>query len=429
MSNILECKAIRKSGKEFYTRLYCHIYLRYSYCLGDICVAQYLPRMLKDEYFGIFSLLGYNMLRCNLTKSRELELIILMSLMTLLDKSNDGSWKRDFVSKGGETQDELIYNEARETKKEPTSTVLPAIAYEDPIPTKSMQKKYKKEQLNDQKLQLLLEKDVKRSQKQIQTDQKQFMTSLSADNSPAHTPKTSPLPTPSTSTSNIIRSPRLNHQKSMNALNSTSTPNQQQASREKTNQNGGGRLSRLFSSLSHVKQSSNNSTAEPSSNMSSPIIKSNKALPATTSQQYVTTSNQQLRRQQSHKQFEYNDSDYYDSHHLSLPTGYVAQRITNEFGNLSINNNNYDNPPSLRTIRWNPEPSSSYVQQPQYYVSRSNSQGRKKSHLVVEDGRRLSASEYSGYPYHYTNNNTNRYSASEYYMPSYQHSHPFDYYL
>ncbi|KAI8967568.1 hypothetical protein BDF20DRAFT_801828, partial [Mycotypha africana] len=135
------------------------------------------------------------MLRCNLTKSVELELIILMSLMTLLDKSNDTSWKRDLISKG--------------------------FLQEDAVSALAQQKKNKSVLLNEQKLQFRLEKEARRSQKQIQTDilQKHNYNkiSLSADNSPTQTPKCSPLPTPSTSSNRS--SLRLKHRKSVSAMN------------------------------------------------------------------------------------------------------------------------------------------------------------------------------------------------------------------
>ncbi|KAK4511805.1 uncharacterized protein ATC70_003804 [Mucor velutinosus] len=499
MSNSLECRAIRKTG--------------------DICVAQYLPRMLKDEYFGIFSLLGYNMLRCNLTKSRELELILLMSLMTVLDKSNDASWKRDPISKG--VQDDIRNGggSSSHTSSSNSSFVSPPSAsstanshgmdhYEDPIPKKSQQKKHKVELLNDQKLQLMLEKDVRRSQKQIQLDQKNHKPSLSAGNSPNQTPKTSPLPTPSTSTnimSNIL-SPRLSRQKSAALLTgntnasqlsdasslSPTSPTTSISNHSGTN-NGAGRLSRLFNTLSQMKQTSDMVIIAPDTN--APADDFNAFYPpappplseATTNeshtkqqqkqqiardqklklqrqkqrqqqqQQLLLLQQQQQQQQQQQAQI---DQDYYEQHHhLSLPTGQLS-RFTSDFGNLAISKTSYDNPPSLRNIRWNPEPLTSiettgssatntYMssrvpqQQPHYPPPhRSNSNGRRPR--MADQHRRLSATEYSLYynhnppppqpqpqPPHYTNTNyNNRYSTSEYYTHQYhqQQQAVYDYY-
>ncbi|CAO3616626.1 unnamed protein product [Mucor fragilis] len=487
MSNSLECRAIRKTG--------------------DICVAQYLPRMLKDEYFGIFSLLGYNMLRCNLTKSRELELIILMSLMTVLDKSNDASWKRDPISKG--VQDDIRNGggSGSHTSSSNSSFVSPPSAstaamdhYEDPIPKKSQQKKHKVELLNDQKLQLMLEKDVRRSQKQIQLDQKNHKPSLSAGNSPNQTPKTSPLPTPSTSTNMVsnIPSPRLSRQKSAVQLSDASSlsptsPTVSTSNHSGTN-SGAGRLSRLFNTLSQVKQTNDMVIIAPDTDAPADGFDAFYAAPplshAITNESHTKQQQKQqiardqklkLQRQKQRQQQQQQqqqllllqqqqqaqmDQDYYEQHHhMSLPTGQLS-RFTSDFGNLAINKTSYENPPSLRNIRWNPEPltpidttssssttnkymsSSSRVpqqqqqqqqqQQPHYPPPhRSNSNGRRPR--MADPQRRLSATEYPLYynppqhQPHYTNTNySNRYSTSEYYTHQYhqqQQQQPvYDYY-
>lgn len=472
MSNSLECRAIRKTG--------------------DICVAQYLPRMLKDEYFGIFSLLGYNMLRCNLTKSRELELIILMSLMTLLDKSDDGGWKKDSISKG--VKEDIIggYNSNNNSTEHNNSSNnnnsdVPPFTYEDPIPKKSLQKKYKVELLNDQKLQLMLEKDVRRSQKQIQSDQKN--KPLSAGNSPSHTPKGSPLPTPSASTTLFgFDSPRtLTKQKSACNLNyyKDSSPNSDMSTTPTNKNSSGGKLSRIFSNLSHPKQINVPSTATPADSkntspvetnrLSSVYNKSNDIL--STSHKDMSHNNynsdQKLQKKQQQQQQQrppqYDHPSYYDNQH-SLPTGQLS-RFTNEFGNLTLNNH-YDNyPTNVRSIRWNPEPlltpsqtsapivnntpnkyikrtpSSSRQQQPLVITSqqihhRSQSQDRRRPLVLDKRNRRMSASEYPVYAYHphsqqpqqhygyiqpTTNNYNNRYSTSEYYAYQ-QQQHQYDYY-
>lgn len=392
------------------------------------------------------------MLRCNLTKSRELELIILMSLMTLLDKSNDGGWKRDPISTG--VQEDIVdYNTSNISRAENNnnSIVLP-IAYEDPIPKKSLQKKYKVELVNDQKLQLMLEKDVRRSQKQIQSDQKYHKSSLSAGNSPAQSPKASPLPTPSTSTSTHAAAPaaandtRLKRQKSASALLSSNQDPSLSPTSSHSSNNGPGRLTRLFSSLSHMKQTGEPSTLSPV--ITSPAekhnkkpmddISSNKTNQAVSQrynnmdqQQQINREKIQQRKQQLQQQQmeqEHQHTYPYYNHQLSLPTGGQMSRLTDEFGKMSTK---YDSPPSLRSIRWNPEPPSpivtnNYPTLPTYHAHRSNS-GISR----VDDQRRMSASEYPLYSYHHASNQhhqygnynyNNRYSTSEYYIRRY-HQH------
>ncbi|KAI8358482.1 hypothetical protein EDC96DRAFT_483512 [Choanephora cucurbitarum] len=174
MKSALECRAIRKTG--------------------NICVAQYLPCTLKDEYFGIFTVLGYNMLRCNLSQPHQLELILIMSLMTLLDKSNDGEWKKDNVS-----IEEVITAPPLESTK-----------------ATNEKKVQQKKQLNDHKLEMMLEKDARRSRKQMQMSEKRLP--MSAGNSPSQSPKISPLPTPTTSASQMMMLSdfRLQHSQSSN---------------------------------------------------------------------------------------------------------------------------------------------------------------------------------------------------------------------
>lgn len=439
------------------------------------------------------------MLRCNLTKSRELELIILMSLMTLLDKSNDGGWKRDPISKG--VQDDITNSSNNSSNNNsfvspPSASTIANTAanaadyYEDPIPKKSQQKKHKVELLNDQKLQLMLEKDVRRSQKQIQYDQKNHKPSLSAGNSPAHTPKTSPLPTPSTSTNvmNNILSPRLSHQKSAALLTNATTSNVSDSSLSPTSptssnhssgtNNGAGRLSRLFNTLSQMKQTNDMVIITPDdSTTASPADDFNKLYHHANDSQTKKQQQQQmhqkqilrdqklkLQRQKQHQQQQQQqllyqqaqmDQEYYEQHHLSLPTGQLS-RFTNEFGNMSINNSTHENPPSLRNIRWNPEPlvpietttastTNKYIssripqQQQQIHYQhvpshRSNSNSRRPR--MEDQQRRLSATEYSIYyrgnqpqQPQYNNNYNNRYSTSEYYTHPYQQQQPvYDYY-
>ncbi|CAO3619368.1 unnamed protein product [Mucor hiemalis] len=452
MSNSLECKAIRKSG--------------------DICVAQYLPRMLKDEYFGIFSLLGYNMLRCNLTKSRELELLILMSLMTLLDKSDDGGWKKDSISKG--VQEDIIgggYNQTstveHNTNSNTNSDVL-SFTYEDPIPKKSLQKKM----CDDLKTNPVGPKNKP----------------LSAGNSPSHTPKISPLPTPSVSTTNV-ESPRiLTRQKSAGNLNysrdTSFVINKDGTSTSTTTKTSGGRLSKIFSSLSQPKQTNvsaatvtptdSKNTSPVDANKHTTIYESNDSIGNNMSKtNYGSDTIQQRKQKQVQRQQrppQYDHPSYYD-HQRSLPVGQLT-RFTDDFGNLNLNGH-YDNHlTSVRSIRWNPEPLLAPVQQTtstappvnsnpnntylkrtpsgsrqlftaQQIQHRSQSQDRRRPR-VLDEHRRMSISEYPLYAYppqpphhpqHYgyipqptgTNKYNNRYSTSEYYAYQ-QQQQQYDYY-
>ncbi|KAI8369948.1 hypothetical protein BD560DRAFT_122977 [Blakeslea trispora] len=120
------------------------------------------------------------MIRCNLNKSHQLELILIMSLLTLLDKSNDGEWKKDNVSQ---------------------EIAVPLESIKKADEKRIQQKKQKAGQLNDLKLEMMLEKDARRSRKQMQMDEKRLP--VSAGNSPLHSPKMSPLPTPTTSLNHV----------------------------------------------------------------------------------------------------------------------------------------------------------------------------------------------------------------------------------
>lgn len=388
------------------------------------------------------------MLRCDLTKSRELELILLMSLMTLLDKADDGSWKRDPIGKG--VQDDLAdyckNNNNNDIKDNKDDEVL-TIAYEDPIPKKALQKKYRVELLNDQKLQLMLEKDVRRSQKQIQSDQKQ--KPLSAGNSPSQTPKSSPLPTPSVSSTLVDPNPpRLTRQKSACNLSYYKETRSSEDVNNDSNispvfpvggTNKAGRLSKLFSSLSHKQTNSppssssssvTNTPKEPTNTSpldekkQSNIYKSNDSSQKNcVDQKYQNKSHQRPPQYEHHQRYE-RSFPYYENQY-SYPIGQVP-RFTNEFGNLVINNHHFDSPPSLRSIRWNPEPISSaqtsapivqntetnkYIstqrssrqQQPVFTTQQvqhhSNSQDRRRPR-VLDEQRRLSGSEYSIYGQH-----------------------------
>ncbi|KAI8081734.1 uncharacterized protein BX664DRAFT_199714 [Halteromyces radiatus] len=156
---------------------------------NDICVAQYLPRGVKNEYFGLMSLLGYNLTRCQVEDVQAMELILITSLMTILDKADDNGWKK-------ETSSGHLFLEPNE---------IPSIHHPDDDNHHTLKKKQKEqlqkeksERNNEQRLQWMLEKDVRRSQKQLL---KQGYASH--QQSPLGSPKMSPVPSPSTSTHDL----------------------------------------------------------------------------------------------------------------------------------------------------------------------------------------------------------------------------------
>ncbi|ORZ23140.1 hypothetical protein BCR42DRAFT_404066 [Absidia repens] len=60
---------------------------------GDRCVARYSPRGVKGEYFGLITVLGYSLTQ--LEDQQTMNLLLITSLTTILDKSNDNSWKKN----------------------------------------------------------------------------------------------------------------------------------------------------------------------------------------------------------------------------------------------------------------------------------------------------------------------------------------------
>ncbi|KAI9315137.1 hypothetical protein BX666DRAFT_359869 [Dichotomocladium elegans] len=127
----------------------------------------YMPRGVKNGYFGLFSLLGFNL--AGLDNRRGLEMVLCMTLLILLDKSADTSAAGWFQPIKRNT---------------PTTTDL------------SAKEQQRLERENELKLQQLLERDLRRSQKQIVHDDQ----IKSASNSPSHSPQVSPVPTPTVST-------------------------------------------------------------------------------------------------------------------------------------------------------------------------------------------------------------------------------------
>ncbi|KAI8974466.1 hypothetical protein BDB01DRAFT_838692 [Pilobolus umbonatus] len=335
MSSSLECRVVRKTG--------------------DICVAQYLPRILKDEYFGIFSLLGYNIVRCGLTHSRELELIILTSLMTLLDKSDGGNWKKDSI--------ELDLGEYDDTWNKPTS---PTEIYDDPLPHKALQKKQRMERINEQKLQVMLEKDAKRSNKQLLSDQKK--RPLSNNTSPTRSPSFSPIPSPSVSAHHVTSN--ITKQKSAVASNNDTSTSGKQITASNISSV---KVTDLFNSITHSRQLSFDQSSGES------IKANNYTLPRS-----VTLSDRDHKNNYyTHRRKEV---DYSHHNQLSLPYGKHLARLTNEMGKLSINTSN---PPSVRSIRWNPEPiHTGYYSQGQSSYNRNhtnNKQSGLNDRVIVSD--------------------------------------------
>jgi hypothetical protein len=86
-----------------------------------------------------------------------------MSLLVLLDKSDNNSWKRDPISKG--IKEETPLNDTASSVSTPSG-----VPFDYPVPEKALRKKMKAERNNEQKLKVMIEKGVRKSQKQLQTD-------------------------------------------------------------------------------------------------------------------------------------------------------------------------------------------------------------------------------------------------------------------
>ncbi|KAI9305808.1 hypothetical protein BJ944DRAFT_230056 [Cunninghamella echinulata] len=170
MKASLECRAIRGRG-------------------NDICIAQYLPKGVKNEYFGLISILGYNFLRCQIKDQQAMELLLLISLMTILDKSDDTNWKK-------ETSQGTLFL---------TPNEVPSIQHHEHQQhnreIKEQQQKVKSEREIEQRLQDMLEKEVKRSQKQIKRQSGQVYAASSS--SVTSSPFDSPHPSPTNSSHNL----------------------------------------------------------------------------------------------------------------------------------------------------------------------------------------------------------------------------------
>lgn len=320
-------------------------------------MAQYLSRTLKDEYFGIVSLLGYNMLRCELSQSKELELLLLVSLITLLDKSDDGGWKRDPISKG--VQDDIA--------------VLPSAG------GRLQEKKQKMERTNEQKLQLMLDKDVRRSQKQMQADHKKHPSSVG--NSPAQTPKKgSPLPTPTVSANSLKQAKRKSALYFNNEHSPPITPSN-------SSNNGAGTLSALFSSLANLKQQQQQEVGIKHKQVLSPSVID-----------------------------KLKDTAYDHQHTFPYYSYSQFARMTSEFSNMSIQQSSKgDNPPPLhvKDIQWNPERKQTSSQRAS--STKTSLIDNKRDQLVSDEylaykqqKKDYSNLKHTAHPY------GNRYSTSEY---------------
>ncbi|KAF7728465.1 hypothetical protein EC973_006018 [Apophysomyces ossiformis] len=140
---------------------------------SSVVIAQYLSRGLKDEYFGLLATLRYNMMG----DSWGLELVVILSLLIILDKSDD-KWNR--ANRGpvhGIRSDEDLLMSLGEP---PTSTR---------ITKKEQQRRNKVESENEQLLRTMLERQWKKS----------------PVSSPAASPGGSPVPSPSTSMKKVTR--------------------------------------------------------------------------------------------------------------------------------------------------------------------------------------------------------------------------------
>ncbi|CDH52419.1 predicted protein [Lichtheimia corymbifera JMRC:FSU:9682] len=165
ITSVLECRCVRKTG--------------------SVCVAQYLPCSGKNGYFGLFSVVGYNL--ASLDNPQGLKIILCMTLLIMLDKSDASGW-------------------------------LPK---RNTHPEMSLKEQQKLERENEQKLQQMIEKDLKRMQKRIVHDDKVKST----NNSPSHSPQVSPVPTPSASTEFVSKHQQPSQQlrTSLKHLDATAT--------------------------------------------------------------------------------------------------------------------------------------------------------------------------------------------------------------
>ncbi|CAO3617807.1 unnamed protein product [Cunninghamella blakesleeana] len=192
-----ECKAIRGRG-------------------NDICVAQYLPKGVKNEYFGLISILGYNFVRCQIKDEKAIELLLMISLMTILDKSDDPNWKKEKTSQqgtlflepnevpsihhhhqkeeddGNDDNDDKNQNQNINKSKNNKRNNRYSLLNDIPISLKEQQQKEKTERNIEQRLQGMLEKDVKRSQRQMKRQSGQHYSSSSTTSSPFDSPNPSP---------------------------------------------------------------------------------------------------------------------------------------------------------------------------------------------------------------------------------------------
>lgn len=193
---------------------------------NDVCVAQYLPRGVKNEYFGLVSVLGYNLTRCQVEDEQAMELLLITSLMTILDKAGDNGWKKE--ANGGSGGSSLFLEPSEIPSVHHPDDLDPATTAnsgtEDEVDDngsgrttrsnhrldinrKEQQQKEKSERNIEQRLQWMLEKDVRRSQKQLRKQQTGGGGGYaSQQHSPLGSPRgggSSPIPSPSTSTHDL----------------------------------------------------------------------------------------------------------------------------------------------------------------------------------------------------------------------------------
>lgn len=191
ITSVLECRCVRKTGKlipDHWSLSFwdlCFLADSEYDVSGSVCVAQYLPCSGKNGYFGLFSVVGYNL--ASLDNPEGLKIILCMTLLIMLDKSDASGW-------------------------------LPK---RNNHPEMSLKEQQKLERENEQKLQQMIEKDLKRMQKRIVHDDKV----KSNNNSPSHSPQVSPVPTPSASTEFVSKHQQPSQQlrTSLKHLDATAT--------------------------------------------------------------------------------------------------------------------------------------------------------------------------------------------------------------
>ncbi|KAI8066523.1 hypothetical protein BC940DRAFT_302362 [Gongronella butleri] len=165
---------------------------------NDVCIAQYLPRGVKNEYFGLVSVLDYNVRRIAVSDEAALELLLVTSLMTILDKADDPRWRKEIQGSMFLAPDEVPGVQPFADDDQSHDNHDDAGGKQ-----KQWQRKQKTERDIEHRLHWMLEKDVRRSQKQVHKQTAEVIQSQQS--SPIGSPRASPLPSPTASTHDLSR--------------------------------------------------------------------------------------------------------------------------------------------------------------------------------------------------------------------------------